>query len=102
VPDNGVYLNTLGVAQYRLGQYDQAIATLTRSDKLNSKQFGGQSHPADVAFLAMAHHRLGHSDEARKLLERLRQLLQQDRWKNDAESQAFLREVESLIQSGSE
>jgi hypothetical protein len=50
----------------------------------------------------MAHHRVGHSDEAPKLLDRLRQLLQQDRWKNDTESQAFLREAESLIQSGSE
>ena len=45
----------------------------------------------------MAQHRLGHSDEARKLLDRLHQLLQQDDWKDDADSQAFLREAESLI-----
>ena len=45
----------------------------------------------------MAQNRLGRSDEARKLLDRLRQLLQQDRWKNDADSQAFLREAEQLI-----
>ena len=49
--------------------------------------------------LAMAHHRLGHTDEARKQLDRLRDLLQQDRWKNDADSQAFLREAEQLIGS---
>ena len=42
----------------------------------------------------MAQHRLGDSDEARELLDRLRQLLQQDRWKNDADSQGFLREAE--------
>ena len=47
-----------------------------------------QPNPADSAFLALAHHQLGHGDEAKKLLDQLRQLLQQDRWKNDAEFQA--------------
>jgi hypothetical protein len=45
----------------------------------------------------MAHHKLGQDDEASKLLARLRGMLQQDRWKADAESQAFLREAEALI-----
>ena len=35
--------------------------------------------------------------EARELLDRLRELLQQDRWKNDADSQAFMREAERLM-----
>ena len=93
----GVYLTTLGVAQYRVGNYAEAVKTLSRSDEIISKRLG-QSYPSDIAFLAMAQHRLGHTAEAGKLLDRLRQLLQQDRWKNDADSQAFLREAESLIQ----
>ena len=43
-------------------------------------------------------HLLRRSDEGRQLLDRLRQLLQQDRWKNDADSQAFMREAEGLIE----
>jgi hypothetical protein len=47
-PDNGNFLNTLGLAQYRTGQYRQALDTLTRSTTLN-----GGRQPADLAFLAM-------------------------------------------------
>ena len=71
---------------------------LSRSDEINANELG-QSQPADIRFLAMAQHRLGRSDEARKLLDRLRQLLQHDDWKDDADSQAFLREAESLIKT---
>ena len=46
----------------------------------------------------MAQHRLGRNDEARKLLDRYRQLLLQDYWKN-VNSRAFLREAESVIKS---
>lgn len=44
----------------------------------------------------MAHHQLKNTDAARKHLEQLRSLLQSDRWKDDPESQAFLREAEQL------
>lgn len=96
VPDNGPFLNTLGVARYRAGKFAEAIETLTRSNELNSKVLEA-SVPADIAFLAMAHHQLGHADEARTFLEQLRQLLETDRWKTDAESKAFLQEATPLI-----
>ena len=35
-PKHGYYVNTLGVAQYRAGQYAEALATLTRSEPLNT------------------------------------------------------------------
>jgi tetratricopeptide (TPR) repeat protein len=95
-PENGLYLSTLGVAHYRMGDYNQALIALTRSDALYAKQYC-QSRPADLAFLAMAQHRLGRADEARKLLDRLRQSLQAAPWKTDSTAQAFLREAEDLI-----
>ncbi len=95
-PEVGSYLNTLGVAQYRVGQYEAALKSLTRSDELNTKQVG-QSHPADVAFLAMVQHKLGHKDQARALLDRLREIMKSPQFSKDPESQAFLREAESLL-----
>ena len=56
-------LNTLGAALYRAGRFDEAIRRLEESIRLP----GGESRPEDWAFLAMAHHRLGHRDEARPL-----------------------------------
>ena len=65
--DNGLFLNTLGVAQYRCGLVAEALATLTRTNDLNKGK-----QPSDLAFLALAQHRLGQSDRARVSLARLR------------------------------
>ena len=40
----------------------------------------------------------GRTADARQLLDRLRQLRPQDLWNNDADSQTFLRQAESLIE----
>jgi eukaryotic-like serine/threonine-protein kinase len=95
-PDDGFNLNTLGLAQYRVGRFDEALATLTRSLDLNN-QGTGEPHPADVAFLALAHHALGHQEDAKELLKRLRGLAGQAGWLGDAEVQAFLLEAEERI-----
>jgi hypothetical protein len=93
-PTIGFYQNTLGVAQYRVGRYGDAVATLTRSDTLN----GGQL-PADLAFLAMAQQRLGQSDAARQTLARLRAAMKSPPPNHDAkENAAFLREAEVVIE----
>jgi tetratricopeptide (TPR) repeat protein len=56
-----------GWALYRAGRYDEAIRRLQE----RSAQGGGG--PTDDAFLSMAHHRLGHRQEALRLIDRLRQ-----------------------------
>jgi WD40 repeat protein len=95
-PEYGVFLNTLGVAQYRVGQYREAAATLTHADELNSVANQG-SVPSDLAFLAMAQHRQGEAENALATLSRLRQAMKGTRWANDLESQGLLKEAEALV-----
>jgi hypothetical protein len=89
-------LNTLGVAYYRLGKFEKALATLLRSDQMNKTRLQG-SHPADLAFLAMTHQQLGHAKEAQAELQRLQERMKDPRWAQDAEAQGFLREAEALL-----
>jgi tetratricopeptide (TPR) repeat protein len=60
VPANWLYWNTLGVVQYRLGQYPQARESLERS--LHSE---GEAAAFDLFFLAMCHHHMGDAVKAR-------------------------------------
>jgi hypothetical protein len=89
-PEVGTWLNTLGVAQYRCGLLTEALATLSRSSELNQEQ-----EPSDLAFLALAQHRLGLSEPARETLGRLRALMK-GVWSQEPESLAFLREAEEV------
>jgi WD40 repeat protein len=93
-PDNAIYLNTLGVAYYRAGEYEKALDTLEQSAKLRKEPIA-----ADLAFLAMAQHHLGQKKQAQETLARLREVLKQPRWANNAEVQGFLREAEAVLKT---
>jgi WD40 repeat protein/serine/threonine protein kinase len=71
-PDDGYCLTALGMAQYRLGKYQEALETLTRAERLNTRRNVSNSGPlpADMALLALVHHRLGNKEEARKFAAR--------------------------------
>jgi hypothetical protein len=55
------------------------------------------AHPADLAFLAMAHHQLGHAHDAQATLTRLRETMKNPIWASNQEAQTFLREAAALI-----
>lgn len=65
-PETAIYLNTLGVAQYRAGLFADAVTTLERSLAASK----GQSDAFDLFFLAMARHRLGRVALARADFDR--------------------------------
>jgi tetratricopeptide (TPR) repeat protein len=95
-PEDSGFLNTLGVAYFRVGNYEKALDILSRSDKINALKAEG-SRPMDLAFLSMAHHQLGHAKEARAKLQLLRERMKDPRFAKDAGAQVFLREAEELL-----
>ena len=56
--------NTLGAILYRAGRFEKAVEALDRSVATH----GAGGTPYDAFFLAMAHHRLGHAEEAARWL----------------------------------
>jgi tetratricopeptide (TPR) repeat protein len=96
-PERGGWLTTLGMAQYRVGQFREATATLTQADRINSAASNGPI-PADLVFLALSQHRLGRFDEARAALGRLEATMKRTEWTADEEARIVSREVEVIAQ----
>jgi len=96
VPNDGVFLTTLGMARYRVGQYEEAVAALVQADRIRTDNWNGLSFPADLAFLALSRHRLGQTDQARALLSRLRETMKGPQWTLDGDAEGWLHEAEAI------
>jgi WD40 repeat protein len=96
MPFEGSYQTTLGMAQYRLGKYQEALNTLTHADDLNQAA-EGDSVPADLAFLAMTRFQMREKERAQASLTQLRETLQKTNWARDEEAQRLLKEAEALL-----
>ena len=95
-PGNHYYLNTLGVAHYRVGHYQDAVRTLTRADELNQASNNQYNRATDLLFIGMAQWKLGNHDSARTMLDGSRALVEGS---NDGELLRFLQEAETLMGS---
>jgi Tfp pilus assembly protein PilF len=93
-PDHYEYLNTLGIAQFRSGEVRQALATLERAEKRRAQQAQAPS-PHNLAFLARAHYRLRHAEQARACLEQCRALMKKPQWARKENGKGFLAEAEA-------
>jgi hypothetical protein len=98
-PNDHGFLNTLGVLQYRLCEYEQALESLMLSDAGYRKSFGGP-HPADTAVLAMVHQRLKHFSQAWAALSETRELMKDSRFTSDPDTQGLCNEAEALLARG--
>jgi hypothetical protein len=98
-------LSTLGAALYRAGRFDAAVQRLQEDIRVRSDQ----RTVWDKHFLAMAHHRLNHTGEARGGLAQARAQIQElekrgqknDEWLIDyhrAGLRQLQREAEALIE----
>jgi WD40 repeat protein len=95
-PQDAVCVHALGVAQYHVGKYQEAVEKLAQADKLFGQRIP-RYYPCNLKFLAMAQHQLGRKDEARGALERLRECMKQVEPARQSAVQRFLREAEELI-----
>jgi tetratricopeptide (TPR) repeat protein/tRNA A-37 threonylcarbamoyl transferase component Bud32 len=90
--DNGNYWNTLGVTQYRAGDFTKSIDSLTKSGQMIDVSL----RPYNWFFLAMCHWNLDHKDEARKWYDRAVKSMEKDNSKND-ELNDFRTEAAALL-----
>jgi WD40 repeat protein/Tfp pilus assembly protein PilF len=67
-PGAWAYVNTLGIAYYRAGRFEQAVAALQKS----LARGAGECDAANLYFLALCQHRLGDSARARDHMQRAR------------------------------
>ncbi len=107
--ENASWTNTLGIAQYRAGQYEEARATLQKAMVLNSgpalrPELSGEVEFPSAAFLAMIEHQIGRTGTARELLAKLTNEARQGRcpdckraWIDHKELAGFIGEAESLM-----
>jgi WD40 repeat protein/Flp pilus assembly protein TadD len=108
------HVNQLGASLYRAGRFEEAVQWLTEATELHA-------HPYQTNmlytwfFLAMAHHRLGHADEARCWLDKASRATEEvlkppekssmvagtiaPNWARKLTLQLLRREAEQLVQS---
>ena len=95
-PNDRVILVMLGVAQYRVGAFQDALTTLIQFEKLQADDhLENKSLP--LAFMAMSLYQLGRDEQARATLNRLRVLLEDPKWVEFPKGQALAIEAEKLF-----
>jgi Flp pilus assembly protein TadD len=92
IPEESSQWNTLGVAHYRAGNLQEAIAALNKSEQLAP----GKYLPWNYFFLAMAHWQLGDKEQARKEYQQAVKWMEKKDPKND-ELLRFRAEAEELM-----
>ena len=90
-PDDADYSGTLGVAQYRAGDYGAAIEALEKALRLRP-----EGSAADGFFLAMARWQHGDKEQARKDYERAAAFMEKEK-SDDEESLRFNQEAAGLL-----
>ena len=93
-PQTAYYRRTLGIALYRAGAWQEAIAHLEAG--INLRESADSERLYSAVFLAMAHWQLGEKDEARDWLKKAVQWMEQAN-ANDADLKRFRAEAEYLI-----
>lgn len=85
--------NTYAVALIRSGHYDKALEMLNKSIKQRGE------NPVDVAYVCLAHSRLGNTAEAQQARDQLAKLMESEDWRHNSEAQAAFLEIDRAFAS---
>jgi serine/threonine protein kinase/tetratricopeptide (TPR) repeat protein len=91
------HLGSQGIQQYNAGKFEDAVVTLERVDEDRRIVLKNESHPCEIAYISMALHQLGRDEEAKAALEKLRDLLKDERFAKDENAKAYLAGAEKMI-----
>jgi hypothetical protein len=93
--DDITYRNLLGMAHYRLAQYDTAIKYLSRPD---DDVFKADEHEVHrVAFLAMAYFKVGNVEMARNILTEMQVIVAKATGTPSKDTRSVVAEAAALI-----
>jgi WD40 repeat protein/serine/threonine protein kinase len=97
-PRNLKAVVTLGMAQYRLGQFEAAAAILARAEPVVTTP-SPESDPARLAFQAMTQHQLGRKEQAQATFARFQETLTKSQWAKNSQNANLVHEVATLLQA---
>ena len=95
-PNDLFTLAMLGLAQYRVGEYQDALTTLIKCEKMRVDAHL-EPGPGRVSFMAMALHQLGREEEARAALNRAYVLFEDWLFVEYYSAQDYVIEAEKLL-----
>ena len=93
-PKSAGVINTLAVANYRVGSHQEALSFAQKSVELSEK------NPLNVALIAMCQHQLGKTDDAEASMRQLESLVNDKRWRGAPEVLSFHDEARQLVGAG--
>jgi hypothetical protein len=95
----GEYFNTLGILQYRLGRFEDAIVSLNKSIELSSAETGDPAPlPFDVGMLAMSYFKADDSVKSNEMYEAFRSTVSLAKWNLQPDIQRLIEDVETTLQ----
>jgi Tfp pilus assembly protein PilF len=95
-PQNGQFLNTLGIVQLRVARYSEAVESFTRSAELLAGEYAGDDAAYNLFGLAMAHWQLGDKEKSRGYFEKAVEWTQKNQPTNE-ELVRFRAEAEEML-----
>ena len=88
----------LGIAQYRLGEFDAAVSSLTEAQRLEPLAYGAPDLPPHIeAFLSMAYWKSGQLEEAELTKDIFDKKIMSNAMSDDPELKDLRKEIEKTF-----
>lgn len=96
-PDTQSYAGLVGIINYRLGRFEEAVELLQPRAAVPGRSFDVHDVLRERAFLAMSRFRLGQTEQAREALAKVREMMENPVALKDELNRAVVEEAEALV-----